>query len=271
MPDESVTIFEKFQVVGSYPALYIDSLDAVVISDLHLGLESLMAKAGTYMPKVQLEEVKEDLEAIVSEVEPEKLIVCGDIKHEFSSTTYGEREEVQDFIDFLSGLVEEILLVKGNHDNYLIYYVEDYDNVQLEDYYVLDDILFMHGHEIFEDLETIDTNYVLIGHEHPSLALKDKVGVTEKIHCFLYGEMTETGFSSDDSRSSTGEVRSGRRLIVLPAFSGLAEGTPMNRVKNRDPDILSPVLKKKIDVKTMKAIGVDKEAGVFRFPEVGKI
>lgn len=247
-------IFDRFEIVESYPALYIDTLDAVVVSDLHLGLESLMAKKGTYMPKVQLDAIKDDLEAIVAEVEPEKLIVCGDIKHEFSKTTYGEREEVQEFIEFLSELVEDILLVKGNHDNYLIYYVEDYDNVELEEYYVLDDILFVHGHEIFEDLETLDADYVLMGHEHPSLALQDKVGVTEKIHCFLYGEM-------DD----------GRGLIVLPAFSRLAEGTPMNRVKNQDPDILSPILKKQIDVLSMEAIGVDKEAGVFEFPEVGRI
>lgn len=251
---ESPTIYDRFRIVDTYPALYIDDLDTVVLSDLHLGLESLMANSGVYMPKTQLETVKEDLSAIVERVNPSRIIVCGDIKHEFSKTTYGEREEVQEFIDFLTELVDEVLLVKGNHDNYLIYYVEDYDDVELDEYYVLDGILFIHGHEILEDLQTLDADHVVIGHEHPSLALKDKVGVTEKIHCFLYGEM-------DD----------GRGLIVLPAFSSLAEGTPMNRVKNQDPDLLSPFLKKKVDVQHMKAIGIDREAGAFKFPEVRKI
>lgn len=250
----STAIFDRFQIVEPYPALYIEDLDTVVISDLHLGLESLMTKSGVYIPKTQLESTKDDLTAIVEEMEPSRIIVNGDVKHEFSSTTYGEREEVQDLLDTLSNLVDEILLVKGNHDNYLIYYVEDYDNVELEDYYVLNDILFVHGHEIVEDLKTREADYVVIGHEHPSLALKDKVGVTEKIHCFLYGEM-----------------RDGRQLIVLPAFSSLAEGTPMNRVKNKDPDILSPILKKQVDLMSLKAIGVDREAGVFEFPELKKI
>lgn len=250
----TVTIFDRFEVVDSLPALYVQGLDAVVISDLHLGMESLMVDAGTFIPRTQLNQVKEDLEAIVAAVKPEKLIVCGDLKHEFSETTYGEREEVREFVDFLSELVEEILLVKGNHDNYLIYPVKEYDNVQLEDYFVLDDILFLHGHEIFSDLKTIDTDYVLMGHEHPTLALQDKIGVTEKVHCFLYGEMSD-----------------GRNLVVLPAFSNFAEGTPMNRIKNTDPEILSPVLRNQIDVQEMKAIAVDREAGVFEFPAVGKI
>ncbi len=250
----AATIYDRFQIVDTYPALYVPDIDTVVLSDLHLGLESLMADAGVYMPKTQMETVKDDLSAIVDAVEPSRIIVNGDIKHEFSETTYGEREEVQEFIDFLTDLVDEILLVKGNHDNYLIYYVDDYDSVELEDYYVLDDIVFTHGHEHTEDLETMDAEYVVIGHEHPSLALQDKIGVTEKIHCFLYGEM-------DD----------GRNLIVLPAFSSLAEGTPMNRVENKDPDLLSPFLKNHVDVQEMKAIGVDREAGVFEFPEVQKI
>lgn len=245
-------LFDGVRIVAPYPALYIDRLDAVVISDLHLGLEELMADAGTYMPKVQLDEIRDDLDAILTETDPDQVIICGDLKHEFSETSYSEREEVQELIEFLRSRVDTIRLVQGNHDNYLIYPVEDYDSVELADYFVLDGICFMHGHEILENLDVQNADMVIMGHEHPALALEDDAGVTEKIDCFLYGAM-------DD----------GRDLVVLPAFSHLSDGTPVNR--STDRDLLSPVLQKQVDIDTLKAVGIDRDAGVLPFPALKNI
>ncbi|MDY6776654.1 MAG: metallophosphoesterase [Candidatus Nanohaloarchaea archaeon] len=265
-------IFDRFEIVEPFPAVYDPELDAVAVSDLHLGLESLMADQGVLMPKFQLEEMKEDLEKILEEKEPERLVVCGDVKHEFSETSYGEREEVQELLDFLAGKVEEVLLVKGNHDNYLIYAVDDYENVELEDRFVLGDVVFVHGHEILEDLETLDADYVVMGHEHPAVVMEDEVGIEEKLPAFLYGEMGESERRPDNregKEDSQSAVHDGRKLLVLPAFSKLAEGSKVNRV---DEDrLLSPVLKKKVDIGSMKAVGVDRDAGLFEFPELGKM
>ncbi|MDY6774323.1 MAG: metallophosphoesterase [Candidatus Nanohaloarchaea archaeon] len=245
-------LLDRFETVDSYPALYDPELDAAIVADLHLGLESLMARGGVYMPKFQLDEIKEDLDSILEQTGADRLVICGDVKHEFSETSEGEREEVQELLDFLSGKVEEVLLVKGNHDNYLIYAVEEYENVELEDYFLEGEVLFIHGHELLENLETLDASYVVIGHEHPALTLKDEVGVKEKLPAFLYGEM-------DD----------GRKLLVLPAFSKLAEGSQVNRVE--EEELLSPVLKEKVDIGEMEAVGVDRDAGLFEFPELDKL
>ena len=66
-----------------------------LISDLHLGLEALMASGGVYLPKFQLDEMKDDIKEIIKKVNPKKMIINGDIKHEFSETTWEEREEVR--------------------------------------------------------------------------------------------------------------------------------------------------------------------------------
>ncbi len=245
-------IFDRFEIIDNYPALYLKDLKAIVVSDLHLGLESLMADSGMFMPKFQLSEMKEDLSNMIGGRDVEKLIVCGDIKHEFSETSYGERKEVEEWIEFVGDLVEEIYLVKGNHDNYLIYPIKNYENVELEETFVFDDVCFAHGHEKSERMRGLDVNFLVIGHEHPALSLKDDIGVKEKIRCFLYGE-TETG----------------QKLIVMPAFSELAQGSDMNDVRERE--LLSPVLKDMVDLDKMKAVGVDKEAGLFEFPELGEI
>ncbi|MFB6216570.1 MAG: metallophosphoesterase [Candidatus Aenigmatarchaeota archaeon] len=240
-------IFDELKVVNSYPALYIDEIDAVVVSDLHLGLESLMSESGTLVPKFQLSEVEDELGDILRSEEPERLIICGDIKHQFSETSFGEREEIERFIDFVTGSVEEILLVKGNHDNFLIHVTKDYDSVDLDEVFEIGRFSFVHGHE-YRD---VDTQYLVIGHEHPAIGLKDDIDVEEKIPCFLYGENERD-----------------QRIVVLPAFTKLSEGSPLNR--SRD-SILSPFLKKEIDVGDMKAIGVDREAGLFEFPEIRKL
>ncbi|MDY6769663.1 MAG: metallophosphoesterase, partial [Candidatus Nanohaloarchaea archaeon] len=114
-------LLDRFDIVAPYPAVYDTRTDAVVVADLHLGLEALMADGGVYMPKFQLGEVLDDLDAILDETGASRLIVLGDVKHEFSETSRGEREEVQELLDAVTERVEEVLLVKGNHDNYLIY------------------------------------------------------------------------------------------------------------------------------------------------------
>ncbi|MFP4000819.1 MAG: metallophosphoesterase [Candidatus Natronoplasma sp.] len=245
-------IFEKFEIVDNYPALYLKEINALIISDLHLGLEALMAESGLYMPKFQLEEMKNDLEELSEKRDFEKLMVCGDIKHEFSETSYQEKVEVEEFLEFSQKLAKDIYLVKGNHDNYLIYPVKKYENVELEESFVFDGVNFIHGDKKVESINGPDVEYIVMGHEHAALSLTDEVGAREKIRCFLYGEM-----------------RNGKKLIVMPAFSRLAEGSQLNQVRKKD--LLSPVLKDMITVGEMKAIGIDKEAGLFKFPEIKKI
>lgn len=245
-------IFDRFETVGNQPALYDPETDTAIVADLHLGLESLMARDGVYMPKFQLEDVKEDLETVIAANNPARLVVCGDLKHEFSETSHGERKEVQELLEFLADRVDEVLLAKGNHDNYLIYAVEEYSNVELEDRFILDNVVFIHGHELQEDLEMLDAEYVVIGHEHPAVTLTDDIGVKEKIPVFLYGE-----------------IQDGRSMVVMPAFSRLAEGSQVNRID--EEELLSPLLKERAAIGEMKAIGVDREAGLFEFPELEKL
>ncbi len=245
-------IFDRFEIVENHPALYDPNQDMLIISDLHLGLESLMADSGMFMPKFQLSEMKEDLSDMLAEKNVKRLMVCGDIKHEFSETSYGERKEVEEFIDFLQDSVKKIFLVKGNHDNYLIYPVKRYPDVSLEEEYIFEEVAFIHGHEKRERMRGLDVEYIIIGHEHPALTLTDEIGSKEKIRCFLYGEM-----------------RDGTRLIVMPAFSSLASGSNVNKIS--EDQILSPILKEMVDLGGMKAIGVDEEAGLFEFPKLKKL
>ncbi|MFB6193033.1 MAG: metallophosphoesterase [Candidatus Nanohaloarchaea archaeon] len=235
-----------FQTVDSKPGLYHPGLDSLIISDIHLGLESSMTSRGSYVPRFQLEEIKEDIREMKDETCAERILVNGDLKNEFT-TSYSEKKEISDLLEFLKEEFEDVILVKGNHDTMIEETVEE-QGLRLLDSYREDGVLFAHGHEeIEEEFET-----VVIGHEHPALALEDEIGTREKVNCFLYGE-----------------TEKGKSIVVLPAFSKISNGTNVNEVPSRE--LLSPVLRNRIDKSTLKAVAVDREAGIFKFPELGQI
>lgn len=238
-----------FETVDSLPCLYHPELDLIVLSDLHLGLEGSMTSEGSYIPKFQLNDVLQDIENAQEETGATRILVNGDLKNEFRKSYYSEKKEVGKFISEMKTLFDEVILVKGNHDTFIEETVEEY-GLELQENFSENGILFTHGHKDVDDVS--DFGKIVIGHEHPALSLKDEIGVVEKVDCIIYGE-----------------TDSGTDLIVLPAFSSISNGTRINETPQSQ--LLSPVLKNHIDVKKMKAVAVSREAGLFDFPEIGKI
>ncbi|MBC5792457.1 MAG: metallophosphoesterase [Nanohaloarchaea archaeon] len=240
---------EGFQTVDSIPGLYHPELELIVISDLHLGLEGSMTFDGNYVPKHQLEKLLKDIEKMKEETDASRIIVNGDLKNEFK-TRYSETDEIENFLGFLDREFEEIILIEGNHDTFLEETVEDY-GLELQEYHLEDDILFTHGHLELEELEAESFETVVIGHEHPALALEDEIGIREKVACFLYGDMED------------------KRILVLPAFSSISNGTNVNETPQSQ--LLSPIMRDHVNKNKLKAVAVSREAGIFKFPEIGKI
>lgn len=234
----------EFTTVNGFPVLYWEKRDAIIFSDLHLGLESLMVDAGVFMPKVQLEEILDEVHTIIDRVAPAEVIIVGDIKHEFSTASKGEKEEIRELLAALTESVDTVYVVKGNHDNFVIYALEHADAVRMDEYFILDDVCFIHGDSIPQDLAEEHFNTVVIGHEHPAVSVTDDAGVTEKIHCFLHGTWQN------------------KDLIVLPAFSTMAEGAAVNTAPQ---DAFSSPFLREADMDSLRAVGVDREAGVLDF------
>lgn len=243
---------KSFETVGSIPALYHEGLDLAVISDLHLGLEGGMTSKGSYVPEFQLDELIDDLEEIRKRTQASRLLVNGDLKNEFKTSLYSEKSEIEEFIETAEGLFDELILIKGNHDTFIESTVEE-KGYELRNYFLEENVLFTHGHISLEELDVDDEAFdtVVIGHEHPALELKDEIGVTEKIPCFLYGKNSEN-----------------KAFIVMPAFSTISKGSAVNNMPSSE--LLSPVIRESIDKDSMKAVGVSREAGLFEFPEIGK-
>lgn len=241
-------IFDKVELIEPYPALYLEDLDLLVIADLHLGYEGILAEQGVFVPKVQFKKLMGELKALAREKRASKILINGDLKHEFSETSYHEFREIKDFFSWLTTSFSQVILIKGNHDNFIYRLTKRY-GIKLYDELSLDNYLFLHGHrekEIFKIKEKI----VVLAHEHPSLALYSELGQKEKVKCFLYGELKN------------------KKFIVLPACSYFAEGSSINIIPQ--PQLLSPILKN-INMDNFKAIGIIENEKYLEFPELWKL
>ncbi len=214
----SITIFMKHDKL--FNAKIIDSAleieDYIIISDLHLGYESSLNAAGLMIPRFQYKKILQRLTEILSKTNARKIIVNGDLKHEFGKISKQEFKEIEDFINFLKEEFEEIILIKGNHDNFTRFIAEN-NGLNVYDYYSVENHLILHGDKIPENPIKEDT--IIIGHEHPSIGLRSGERI-EKIKCFLKGKWNS------------------KNIIIMPSFNFISEGSDILQEK-----AISPFLK----------------------------
>jgi putative SbcD/Mre11-related phosphoesterase len=168
----------------------------LALSDLHIGLEAALEAEGLHIPRMQAATMKERLLGIMQRYEPERVVILGDLKHEFSRNDSQEWQEVRSLLRVLRDQAE-VHIARGNHDNYLAS-ISSALEIEMEDTFRFGGVSFAHGHAVRGERPLV------IGHEHPSVRLQDRVGGTVKLPCYLH-------LVSD-------------RMLVLPAFSPLAPG-----------------------------------------------
>jgi len=235
--------------VGSLPAAYVEPLDALVVADLHLGFEDSAAREGVYVPRLQLRRALEVLRRGLEETGAGWVIIVGDVKHVFEKLTWGERRELSRLFGFLGERGLRVTLVRGNHDNFLAPVLEEHGVEMVEELFV-DGYLFTHGHRVPGQRYEGSARAAVIGHEHPSLRLRDKLGYIAKLPAFL----------------SAPYPRLRSTLVVLPAVGQYQTGTTVTL----SPDTyLSPILRQEIPLDKVRPYVLAEELGVLEFPELG--
>ena len=199
-------------------ALYFDY--TLVIADIHIGYEEVLNKKGILVPRTQFEEMAASLDKIFYRLKNrkiERIIINGDLKHEFGAISEQEWRNTLKFLDLLAKHCNEIILIKGNHDT-ILGPIARKRNVKIVNNWVSGRILVAHGDKLPEKDVASKASTIIIGHEHPAISLKEGPRV-ETCKCFLKGKYK------------------GKELIVQPSFNTLVEGTDILR-----GDILSPFL-----------------------------
>jgi putative SbcD/Mre11-related phosphoesterase len=210
-------LLKKFEIIGLALKVY----ENLVISDLHIGYEEALNKQGVLIPRFQFEEIMKNLEGLFKKVgKVNRVIINGDLKHEFGTISNQEWRHTLKVLDFLELHCDEVLIIKGNHDT-IIGPIAKKRKVKVVEQFIDKDVIFLHGDKIVDIPKKVKT--IIIGHEHPAVTIKDKVRA-ELFKCYLVGKFK------------------GKELIVMPSFHFVQEGHDMLKEK-----VLSPYLKQDLD------------------------
>lgn len=214
-------------------SLYLKQYKTLILTDFHMGFEETLNKQGILVPRFQLDKTLKRLEIIFSKVQPETIVINGDLKHEFSTISETEWLNTLKLVDFLLKNCKTLILNKGNHDTVLEPIIKK-RNLKINDYTKIKDIYITHGNKILNNKDFKESKIIIIGNEHPAITLKEE-GRRETYKCFLKGKFQR------------------KVLIVQPSFNLVTEGTDILR-----ENTLSPFLKQNLSNFEVYIIGKEK-------------
>lgn len=225
-------------------AVHLPAADTLVVADLHAGRGEASAVS---FPLGERADLVDRLGALLDRFGPETVVVAGDAVHTFDRVTDGARRTLNALRDRCEAGGAGLELVAGNHDAAL---AGAWDGPVREEV-VLDAsgdgsdggsprTVVCHGHEA---PSTAADRYV-IGHVHPTIEIEG-----DRRPCFLSGAGTYRGAD----------------LLVLPAFTRLAAGVPVNDAATAGLD--TPLV---TDAAALAPIVYDPDRGEpLRFPPLG--
>ncbi|MGC8628693.1 MAG: metallophosphoesterase [Candidatus Micrarchaeia archaeon] len=237
-------INKDVEILEGLPLLYIKSLDALVCADLHLGYEGVMAERGIFLPKANLAKIEQITKNAKEATNAHSIIVAGDIKNEFSEVHVEEFNEFKEFVEFLRSIgIDNVLLIKGNHDNFIDKYKNAFKIQIYRQEALFGKYLIFHGEENPHE----KGEFLIMGHVHPAIAVFDKIGEKEKLRCFLYGK-----------------TANGKSIVILPAMNYYVESVEVNI---EDVSELSPVFNGLVNINKLKALCIG-EGETLDFGEI---
>jgi metallophosphoesterase superfamily enzyme len=225
------------------PALVVENtMRALVIADLHIGIESDLDVHGIHIPsqgRGRLDRVM----ACIDEGRPDLVLLLGDVKHSVPLTTHQEYRE-------LPALFREIRsraplrVVPGNHDGGIERFLEEGELLPIRGALV-DGIGYLHGHT-YPDPALLG-HLLVIGHHHPMVSLRDEVGCALRDRAYLLTSVDEgclglrpAGAGAGKEEGHGGGAAGGNedgnlkacptRILVMPAFNELT-GYDITRMK----------------------------------------
>jgi uncharacterized protein len=180
-------------------AVYFREHRLLAVADLHLGYAWTHRAQGQLMPVAQKDNVLERLKTLVTDYQPERLVLLGDIVHR-ALPVPALLEELRALMEIADG-ERELILLAGNHDKKLQQLLKQLNaGDALRTEYIAGENVLLHGDR---PAAQSGGRYV-IGHEHPAISLGDGVATSRKFPCFLI---------ADD-------------VVTLPSFSSWSAHTP---------------------------------------------
>jgi len=236
----------KIKFIGKTILIENQGKKILVIGDLHLGYEESLNRSGIFMHHHLFEETLRYFDRVFERIgKVDYVILLGDVKHNMGAIMRQEWNEILKLFKYLKEKCNEIIIVKGNHDNILEPIVKKETGVGLLDFFIFGDFCFMHGDKDFIDVVGKKIKYFILGHGHPAIKISDGIK-TEKYKCFLVGKYNR------------------KRIILVPSFIEANEGS--------DPRENNLEMALNFNYKNFEVyVPQEKNLHVLKFGELGKL
>ena len=146
----------------------------LVIADPHIGWEIALQERGIHVPS-QTPKLLKKLVALLSEHKPDSLLILGDVKYTVVKAEAGEWHDIPDFFTELQRYVNDISIIRGNHDANLEPLLPENVKLLPATGTVIDDVGLFHGHK-WPSPTLLKCKTLLMGHVHPVVVFRDPSG-----------------------------------------------------------------------------------------------
>lgn len=169
-------------------AVYIKSLQSLLVADIHLGKSETFQASGIPIPNLVNQSTLDRLQNLCANLNPEKLFILGDLFH----SKFALVDEVLDgWSQFQNAIATEIILIVGNHDRHLIHILKDFSNQPFTDVVEIGDLLLSH------EPSPCSGKLNVCGHVHPCIRIEEKLDKL-RLPCFYLDHI--------------------QNLLILPSF-----------------------------------------------------
>jgi DNA ligase-associated metallophosphoesterase len=171
--EQSIRFGQENLLLTNQRAIFWEKKKTLVLSDMHLGKAAHFRKHGIALPtQVSIQDL-ERLESLLNHYQAEQVIVVGDLIHA------GANKELSLFRDLRNKFPDtRFVLVKGNHDRFPDYELNDMGIDSILDTWHIDGIDFSHE-------ATGKNGLYITGHIHPGVSLQFPDRKRLRLPCYV--------------------------------------------------------------------------------------
>lgn len=202
-------------------ALLLEPDRILFVGDLHLGVEHDIQRSGIKLPS-QTEKIKERIDSLIRENRAKHLVFLGDVKHNIPVSSFQEDREIPLFLRHFAERIKTSL-VKGNHDGDIEKLAPAGVRIYDSKGFGIKNFWLAHG-QSWPPAEALDCEYLVIGHDHPAVQFRDRIGSRSVEQSWLVSNVNK-----EKMEKKYGMTCGLEKIISVPVFNRLIGGMPFNR------------------------------------------
>ncbi len=251
-----------YSLLLPHPAALVktEKTRTLLIADPHIGWEMELQQKGIHVPS-QTGKLLNKLTAILTEYKPDTLVILGDVKYTVISSEFGEWHDIPEFFKKLQPYVNNISIVRGNHDANLEPLLPENVEFLPATGAVIGDVGVFHGHK-WPSPSLLGCKTLVMGHLHPVVVFRDPTGCKMTRQVWMRADIDSEALARVLLRKSNikivgsveetlqkhfGVKLKASELYIMPSFNDFLGGRPINETRPRKEigaeALIGPVLR----------------------------